>query len=483
MPENEFEKQVKELMEELHFSPSAPVWERIKQRISERKRRVWPIFFLFISVAILSGYFLYVDTKHHSKNINKNIEAVKISSTKKLTGNTSEERNNKKDSAFKLQSQQLSVNKSNHVSSFKNLKNDTLVFNQTSSISKNNPALTLKNLKDDKLVFNQPSAKKNNAKEIIDTSKNLLTKTQTSESNNDSNTKLIAQQQKPDANNIFKDSITNSIEDSSKEINSEPEKYNAITKKKKQPKKIIIPGKWQFGIIAMFGRSNLTDNVTSFNNDKTLQVNPAFNNTGTPFSNYQTVLKNPYNANNAYKFGVSVQRKISKRSSLNTGLNFVHLSSKSNTALNLDSSLVPVLDYIQSNNSPVSFYRVGSAKTYTNNFNFIEIPVTFQSTLFHANNFSVLYDGGISVMRLISSKALIYDNHTNNFFSNDALFRKTQFQLTAGVNLQLKIKNAGSILLGPDFNYSLSPYLKNNNYSRLHFIDYGLHASWIFNKK
>ena len=65
MPENEFEKQVKELMEELHFSPSAPVWEKIKKRISEKKRRVWPIFFLFISVAILSGYFFYTDTKHH----------------------------------------------------------------------------------------------------------------------------------------------------------------------------------------------------------------------------------------------------------------------------------------------------------------------------------------------------------------------------------------------------------------------------------
>ena len=233
----------------------------------------------------------------------------------------------------------------------------------------------------------------------------------------------------------------------------------------------------------MYGRSNLTDKVTSLNNDKTLQVNPSLNNPGTTYGNYSVVLKNPYNADNAYKFGISLQRNISRKSSLNAGLNFVHLSSKSNTALNLDSSLVPVLAYIQSNNSAVSFYRVGSAKTYINNFNFIQLPVTFQSSLFHVKNFSVLYDGGISVMRLISSKALLYNNHTNSFFSNDALFRKTQFQLTAGLNLQLKIKNTGSILLGPDFNYSLSPYLKNDNYSSLHFIDYGLHALWIFNKK
>ena len=194
-------------------------------------------------------------------------------------------------------------------------------------------------------------------------------------------------------------------------------------------------------------------------------------------------IKNPYNKNGAYNFGLTVQRKIFKNSSLNTGINLVHLSSKTNTALNLDSSLVPVIADLQSNNYVGSFYRIGSAKTYINNFNFIEIPVTFQSNLFHVKNFSVLYDAGISAMQLISSKALIYDNHTNSFFSNDALFRKTQFQLMAGLNFQLKIKNSGSLLLGPDFNYSLSSYLKDNNYSRLHFIDYGAHASWIFNKK
>ena len=159
------------------------------------------------------------------------------------------------------------------------------------------------------------------------------------------------------------------------------------------------------------------------------------------------------------------------------------LSSKSNTAISVDSSLVLYVANFQSNNSANSFYRIGSAKTYTNNFNFIEIPVTFQSTIFHINKFSVLYNAGASVMQLISSKALVYDQHTNTLFSNDDLLRHTQFQLTAGLNFQLKLKNNNSILLGPNFEYSLSPYLKDNNYSRLHFIDYGLNASWLFNKK
>jgi hypothetical protein len=82
MPENEFEKQVKELMDELHFSPSAPVWEKIKKRIGEKKRRVWPIFFLLLSLAVVSSYFFYADIKHADKSITKNKTTIKTPVTK-----------------------------------------------------------------------------------------------------------------------------------------------------------------------------------------------------------------------------------------------------------------------------------------------------------------------------------------------------------------------------------------------------------------
>src|SRR3569833_2461296 len=93
MPENEFEKQVKELMEELRFSPSAPVWEKIKKRISEKRRRVWPIFFFFFFVATVGGYFLYADIKHANQIAVKNSNHTTTSPKKEIPNNTTNQNN------------------------------------------------------------------------------------------------------------------------------------------------------------------------------------------------------------------------------------------------------------------------------------------------------------------------------------------------------------------------------------------------------
>ena len=95
MPENEFEKQVKELMEQFDISPSEPVWEKIRKRIIEKKRRVWPVFFLLASVAILSGYFFYTDIKHTNHNVNKTQQPVNaVNSKQDLSNNKQQKKEN-----------------------------------------------------------------------------------------------------------------------------------------------------------------------------------------------------------------------------------------------------------------------------------------------------------------------------------------------------------------------------------------------------
>src|SRR5262245_36201841 len=61
MAENEFEKNVRREMDEFKVQPTAEVWERIKGRISQNKRRRRIFFFvLFSSIAlILAGYGVY----------------------------------------------------------------------------------------------------------------------------------------------------------------------------------------------------------------------------------------------------------------------------------------------------------------------------------------------------------------------------------------------------------------------------------------
>lgn len=60
MQENDFEKQVRQLMGDMNLTPSEPVWTAVERRIQKKERRRRGIFLLFFLTALLTGgYFLY----------------------------------------------------------------------------------------------------------------------------------------------------------------------------------------------------------------------------------------------------------------------------------------------------------------------------------------------------------------------------------------------------------------------------------------
>ena len=60
MRENEFEKRVREKMEQLGFEPSESVWAGVDKEISKGKKRRVPLFWLFfVSGLLLAGGAYY----------------------------------------------------------------------------------------------------------------------------------------------------------------------------------------------------------------------------------------------------------------------------------------------------------------------------------------------------------------------------------------------------------------------------------------
>jgi adenylate kinase family enzyme len=50
MQENEFEKQLKDMMDEFKLVPSASVWEKVSRRLNEGRRKKRPFIFLLFWV-------------------------------------------------------------------------------------------------------------------------------------------------------------------------------------------------------------------------------------------------------------------------------------------------------------------------------------------------------------------------------------------------------------------------------------------------
>ena len=59
MQENEFEKQVKQMMDEFKLQPSDEMWPKIDRRINGDKRRKTPFYFVACICLLVAGFIMY----------------------------------------------------------------------------------------------------------------------------------------------------------------------------------------------------------------------------------------------------------------------------------------------------------------------------------------------------------------------------------------------------------------------------------------
>ena len=114
---------------------------------------------------------------------------------------------------------------------------------------------------------------------------------------------------------------------------------------------------------------------------------------------------------------------------------------------------------------------------------YARLPVYFQHDVFYRHKLSLSYNAGFSIRQLISSDALIYNRYSNIYYSKDELLRKTQLQVLAGINLKINTGKNMAVYVGPQFSYSLSNLLNDNDVGNFHLINYGVQAGLMFHKK
>ncbi|MEP6682890.1 MAG: hypothetical protein ABJA35_06505 [Parafilimonas sp.] len=481
MQENEFEKQLKKAMENFRLSPSASVWEKVKKKLDEKKRRIMPFFFLLIAGLITAGYFIYHVSEQHQQNSIKNV-----------TGNNTEIPKTYLQDSNKTSAQKNIVKQNIHDTSLntkqKYLNYNLDLYNKEKVVKQTNTDVVInekaeadkKNIQTRKNTFKE-QVSIHNPKENIDF--NALNNTPAQESSAATQPSEIFHDSSAVKQNINEDSIKKIASANADSISTTGNILPNIAKHiEKKPGKTYKNPNWKFGITASYGRSKLIEKANESNNFAPQYLNSGTGNNASPNATIHNA--HPFSSSNAYSFGAVVQKKILKNTYISTGLTFTHLSVSSNVNNKIDSSLI-----IQTSNNISSFYAVngyyqaGSSKVYNSRYNFIEIPVSFQQYIFHSKQTSLSYNAGVSVRELISSNALIYNPNNNIYFSKDDFFKKTQFQVLAGLNVEINTGKNSSVFIGPQFKYSFSNLAKNKNIGSFHFINYGLQAGFLLHKK
>ncbi len=429
MQENEFEKKLKTMMEDFNLSPSDAVWQKVKQKIQKKNRRKIPFFFLLGIGLLTAGYFIVKLANYKSayinkaeKNISKNINNSKQKITTKATESNSS-----------------------------NLKTELSSFNKDSDKNKNNSSIRI-----NKNVF---VVDENNIKSkrglITNSNRPVLFSNQENKNNISVSKQTVLQkdsvlnQQQTAINQVSKSEVQNAVTENNKNFLKDDSAAASLTNQKnifvkssvKKQNKIYKTPNWQWGVTAFYGRSNLVEAITNFNKSAVQYGNPASVNLDTA-----TKTVHPFTSSNAYSFGVTLQKKISKNAFISSGLNFIHLAAKSNIGKTND----PVNPgFFTSGYYLRSYTQPGSLNTYNSRYNFIELPVYFQQNFFHANKISLSYDAGFSIRQLLSSNSIFYNQTLNSYFLKNDLLRKTQLQAQAALNFTINTGKNSSVYIGP----------------------------------
>jgi hypothetical protein len=431
--QNEFEKQVRQKMDELQIHPSETVWENVKVQITKPERKRWTIILLFVIAGIfLGGYWLWQpDYKHKSisqlKNTGKNNQTII---------------ENKK------------MNEDNHVKVTKPNPN----YNRGSKLISSSIVTYNRSSKKPLAKFNEDE--KN---EIVDAKTEII---------NDTHSEIEPVFTESDKNEIAN---ANGKQDS---LTSQP--LTAEIKPKDEtpglsPTKHTISlkqsHKWKLGVSVSAGVSGVADNFLGVGEDKSLA--DAYSSSpgtgGVNTGSNGTAIPSKLQRAGGFIAGDFAEKYISKTKKFSVGINYKNYSTTNRVGEKNDTT-----NYFRLNNS---------GNKYHNSFNFIELPVSLKFQLWNGKKVPLFLHSGFVVSQLINSNSLQYNLTSQSYSNNNSLLNKTQIGFTTGLSASLFSKQKTTLLIGPDFYFGATSLARSGLYTKKHFSYIGLRSEIIFGKK
>lgn len=495
MPENEFEKQVKELMDDLRIAPSEPVWEMLEKRIpkSNRRRRFVAFFFLLAGFAVC-GYFVYY--KFYSGNYSE--APVKFEDSNAIAKKTIDiPLNNTSDTDIENQAiietqpnQTLPKTIADEKTKSK-IVAEQKINQQQPQTAKSKAYISTKNTNEKQEIIAKTIENHNNAvdkPETIETIKSAKENRDKTRSQKDENVVIahndneVAIQNEISLQIANNDSNTTSpiVPIASQQTNSIEKK--AVTKKDKSSNKKI-----SFAITGFYGKSDIIENFNlGLSNADKAYANQNYNggitgNYGRSDSLFFESKAKDIKARSSFGIGVLATKELSKRSSISAGLEYTRMKTQIQTGILKDSG-----GNFNYNNSPIltslaSFYTPGGNINQTNIYNFIRVPVFYSYRFYNGKKFYLNSDAGCTLSRLIAADALNYDSYNQAYYKNNDVLNKTHLNVLLGINSSFLLYNNHTLTVGPQAQYSLSGVSKNYT-TKQHFFTWGLHARYYFKK-
>ena len=440
MSGHEFEKQVRQKLNDLKMTPSAESWENIEGKLRDRKRR--PVIFYWVPLLLIglaAGGYLFVNNDQKT-----------ILSDKRSTHNVAV---------------QPKKSEENAVAPGPNSVLPAAPQEKTTTQQEESSAPQEKTTLQDKSLGPQQKRIKESASGGF--YRNVKPETQTDRENGspvDPDISSVPLQEKNATGKNLSLKISNYPVGA---ITPSPLNFTQATKQTPAKKS----KKWSYGLSAFAGISALNEgHLLNFNNAQVedLSLVPSF----APQPSYKPSSISP---GIAYSGGLFVRRELNKKFSLTLGANYLQLNTRTKVGdreygaqvVNAGSSGYQVVS---------NYFRVDRDRTseYHNRYHFIEVPLELHTRLNRAAKMPIQLNTGIAVSQLLKSTSLHFDGTTGVYYKDDRLLNQTQLAAKTGVSIGILNKTKRPLWVGPSARYNISKILKKDVSARTNFMSIGV---------
>lgn len=471
MSNDNLKNNVQDELAQLSFQPSENVWPQVKKQLEKEKRKRGIIFFWLLFGLLLTGGFLgYFNTSLKNKTI-----VTTIKPNNKFENKTENKTEKETISTTTIDKKKITATDVNTIDSF--FTKPTIITDNIDETIATAKKRSIKTKSKTLLFVKAPAVEK----DFVGKNK-ITTINSQPESIKD---EIVVATPTKDSSLVNEKSMEqfeltkiDTIVITDTKLSMVVKKNNdTILQKSKlvvQKSKIKIP--WLFGIDMEVGLSNIGNGFTlgiDGNSEKSVLDNAVY--TTAPPLRAAPNTASGFKKGTAFSIGLVAERKINKRFSFITGINYQYLSASILTGQKFDTAITT--------SQSGAIYRQGSINTYLNKFHFITIPVMLNANVFTKNKFGINVNIGIAVTQLLSTNALLYDTTVKLYYQNKSIFNKTQLVFNAGLLLNYTLNNNVIITAGPQFTHNLTTIGNSYNYSNRYFKVWAVKAKIMLNKK
>lgn len=500
MPENEFERHVQDKLEELKLRPSESVWHAVELELRKKKRRR-AVFFIFLLAGLglfgYSGYFLFNNSTpvivHQSKELPAAQKPANEINDKHTDQSSAGIKTTPTDEDVKTETNEVLIN--NEIPAL-----PTKITDQNLVI---NPQTEKRIIKKEKNIPVVVLQKENKVSKEEKTEQEIVTGKKQQKDLAQNNKREINTDNDPEEEVVVMKAIEEPVSENSIPQNSIAEQDHPIEKavtdaadEKENADRVIAEevavnengtndaAKNKTGLKLKWG-AELSGGATSSRTDPLTLVTAQRFADASSINNSVATGGNPgpvrppssVKGGPGFKAGVIAEIKLSKRSSISSGLRYSYLSEKIKVGRYSDTTIVSNSYYTQ--NIANGVYRGTQEKEHTNSYHFIELPVMYHLQLNKSTKIPILWNAGVSVAYLAGTNALVYDPTMGGiYYELPNAFNKWHFNLNTGFSFRFGNKIQWS--LGPELSLDMSRLMKQELYTKKRYLLYGGLSAKLF---